>query len=76
VTSSSLSARWSRRGALVRRLLKERLVHVVASDSHSASWRPPDLRAAADLGRLGTWLTDAAPRAILAGTELPAAPRG
>lgn len=75
LTASSLAARWSRRGALARRALKEGLVHVVASDAHAATWRPPDLSAAAGLGGLGTWLTDAAPRAILAGTELPPPPR-
>ena len=75
LTASSLSARWSRRGALARRALKEGLVHVVASDAHSATWRPPDLTPAVALGRLGPWLTDAVPRAILAGTELPAPPR-
>lgn len=77
LTASSLAtARWSRRGALARRALKEGLVHVIASDAHSSTWRPPDLSPAAALGRLGTWLTDAVPRAILAGAELPAPPRG
>jgi protein-tyrosine phosphatase len=75
VTASSLEARWSRRGGLARRALKERLVHVVASDSHSATWRPPDLSAAAALGALGRWLTTDVPRALLDGAALPSAPR-
>jgi protein-tyrosine phosphatase len=75
LTASSLEARWSRRGALARRALKEGLVHVVASDTHSATWRPPDLGAAAALGALGAWLTADVPQAILAGAELPSRPR-
>jgi protein-tyrosine phosphatase len=71
LTAESLDARWSRRGRLARQALKEGLAHVVASDAHSATWRPPDLSAARALGDLGRWLTVDAPRAILAGRELP-----
>ena len=74
VTASSLAQRWSRRGRFARRLLRDGLVHVIASDSHSADWRPPDLTVARSLGRLGRWLTDSVPAAILAGAELPAPP--
>ena len=76
VTASSLaSGRLSRRGRLARRLMKEGLVHVVASDSHSADWRPPDLSPVRSLGTLGAWLTQAVPAAILAGSPLPPRPR-
>ncbi len=56
--------------------------HVVASDAHSAQWRPPDLRpglgaalrrwpeAAAELH----WMVTDVPRAILDGAPLPARP--
>lgn len=75
LTASSLEARWSRRGGLARRALKERLVHVIASDAHSATWRPPDLSVAAGLGALGRWLTADVPRALLDGAALPPPPR-
>lgn len=63
-------------------LLREELVHDVASDTHDARRRPPDLRAglAAAAGKLpgldgqAEWLTDTAPAAILAGEPLPARP--
>jgi protein-tyrosine phosphatase len=75
ITAESLGARWARRGQWSRKALKAGLVHVVASDSHSAAWRPPDLGPARDLGALGEWLTRSAPAALLAGDELPPRPR-
>ncbi|TMK39538.1 MAG: hypothetical protein E6G56_10580 [Actinobacteria bacterium] len=54
----------------------------LASDAHSADWRPPTLgehlheaarRHPGLAARLG-WMTEAAPAAILAGSELPQAP--
>ena len=75
LTASSLEARWSRRGAMARRALKEGLVHVVSSDAHSATWRPPDLSPVEPLGDLGRWLTVDAPQAILDGAELPSPQR-
>lgn len=74
VTAASLAERWSRRGRFARRLLRDGLVHVVASDSHSAEWRPPDLGPALALGAIGRWLTETVPAAILAGTDVPAPP--
>lgn len=57
------------------RLLDQGVVHVLASDAHSAGWRPPGLAdglvaAAQRLGRTPAeigWMVDAGPRAILAG---------
>ena len=66
--------------AASQELLERGLVHLVASDAHSAGWRPPCLsRAAAHLERLAgaeaaEVLTRAAPAAILAGREPPAPP--
>ena len=74
VTAASLAARWSRRGRFARRLLRDGLVHVVASDSHSSEWRPPDLAPARALGAMGRWLTQTVPAAILAGADVPAPP--
>jgi tyrosine-protein phosphatase YwqE len=58
---------------MVRKLLTDDLVHVIASDAHSATWRPPDLSPALSLGDLGTRLTRDVPAAILAGADLTAA---
>jgi protein-tyrosine phosphatase len=66
---------------LARRLLRDGLVHVLASDSHSAGpWRPPDLgrgRAAAALygEAQAHWLVEDVPRALLDGGPIPARPR-
>ncbi|MBB4661650.1 tyrosine-protein phosphatase [Conexibacter arvalis] len=70
-------------GGLVQRtargLLEAGLVHVVASDAHDDRVRAPGLASAleavgADPDQVRS-LTETAPAAILAGTELPAAPR-
>jgi protein-tyrosine phosphatase len=73
-------------GGTVRRfavaLLREGLVHVVASDAHDAVHRPPGLTAGLaeaehDLPGLSIqvrWLTEEAPAAILAGDPLPVRP--
>ena len=73
-------------GTRVRRfvlqLLREGLVHDVASDAHDPVRRPPALRlgfdrANSDLPGLAMqlgWFTDAAPAAILAGEPLPPRP--
>jgi protein-tyrosine phosphatase len=63
-------------------LLRDGLAHSVDSDAHDARSRPPGLRAglaaAADrlpaFERLGSWLSDAAPAAMLAGEPLPPRP--
>jgi protein-tyrosine phosphatase len=85
VTASSLSGRF---GGDVRRfaleLLRDGLVHVVASDAHDHSGRPPGLAQGLDaavreikgLEARREWLTEAMPAAILAGSELPPPPPG
>jgi protein-tyrosine phosphatase len=66
--------------AASQELLERGLVHLVASDAHSAGWRTPRLsEAAAHLERLAgaeaaELLTRGAPAAILAGREPPATP--
>lgn len=65
-------------------LVRDRLVHDVASDAHDLNRRPPDmgghLRAAAanlrSLRRQVGWLTGSAPAAILTGAVLPPRPGG
>ncbi|HEV3229441.1 MAG TPA: CpsB/CapC family capsule biosynthesis tyrosine phosphatase [Solirubrobacteraceae bacterium] len=84
VTSGSLRGgrrSGSRRLALIA--IETGWAHVLASDAHSSDWRPPTL--AADVRELEReepglaarlrWMTDDAPRAILAGGALPPAPR-
>lgn len=56
--------------------------HVLASDAHSATWRPPDLapglksarRALPHMGDEIAWMVNDAPRAILQGAPLPPRP--
>ncbi|HEY7960749.1 MAG TPA: CpsB/CapC family capsule biosynthesis tyrosine phosphatase [Solirubrobacteraceae bacterium] len=83
ITAGSLSGRFGqtpRRFALT--LLREGLVHDVASDTHDAVRRTPELLpglsdAAADLPGLREqvpWLTEDAPAAILSGAPLPRRP--
>jgi protein-tyrosine phosphatase len=83
LTASSFTGRFGRPvEALSGRLLVGGLVHNVASDAHGPESRPPALRSTLELaaahvpglGALVPWLTDAAPRAILAGDPLPAGP--
>ena len=65
-------------------LVRERLVHDIASDTHDVEQRPPamggHLRAAAanlrPLRLQAGWLTGPAPAAILAGVPLPPRPNG
>lgn len=83
ITSSSLRGAF---GAPVRRfaldLLAAGLVHNIASDSHGAHQRGPDLReglAAAEAAlpgvcALADWLTGDVPAAVLAGEDPPAPP--
>lgn len=83
ITAGALAGQFGRtvtRFAL--ELLREGLVHDVASDTHDTHRRPPDLRApltagAAQLPGLdgqARWLTQDAPAAILAGEPLPQRP--
>lgn len=78
VTSASLAGRFGRTiRAFCVEMLREGLVHDVASDAHDAESRTPDLGAglravASDVpGALDQvpWFTDEAPSAILAGEE-------
>jgi protein-tyrosine phosphatase len=63
-------------------LLRDGLVHSLASDAHAAGARPPGLQAGLDAAarhlpgvvRQTHWLTNDAPAAILAGTPLPSRP--
>lgn len=79
VTADSLRApRPSRSRRFAQRVLREGLVHAIASDGHSATWRPPDMRPGLEAARQALpearaeleWLVDAAPTAILAGEAL------
>lgn len=78
LTANSLRpGRRSAAGRLARQALTAGWVHAVASDSHRATWRPPGMDEARDAaGPLFSWLTGAAPAAILAGAELPPRPAG
>jgi protein-tyrosine phosphatase len=63
-------------------LLEAGLVHVLASDSHDSTHRPPDPRMAAgvlddrygDVEEQLAWMTEAVPAALVAGAPLPPRP--
>jgi protein-tyrosine phosphatase len=73
VTTGSLAGHFGdvpRRAAAA--MLRDGLVHVLASDAHSAVHRPPDLRRTGELDEAQhEWLTRAVPAAIVAGRPLP-----
>jgi protein-tyrosine phosphatase len=78
ITAGSLVGRF---GGEVRRfafqLIRDGLVHNVASDAHDHARRQPGMGAEleqAGLGPLADWLTRATPAAILSGRELPSRP--
>jgi protein-tyrosine phosphatase len=78
VTAGSLAGRF---GGAVRRfslgLVRDGLVHNVASDAHDRIQRPPTIAGEledAGLGALTPWLTQAVPEAILSGGEIPPRP--
>lgn len=78
LTAGSLDGKF---GAEVRRfsleLVRDRLVHNVASDAHDHSHRPPTIVGEierAGLGALAEWFTEAVPAAILAGGVIPPRP--
>ncbi|MGP0100348.1 MAG: tyrosine-protein phosphatase [Solirubrobacteraceae bacterium] len=80
ITAGSLVGRF---GAQVRRfalaLVRDGLVHNVASDAHDHRDRPPGIAAElaqAGLQPLAAWLTCGVPAAILAGGEIPPPPPG
>jgi len=83
VTAGSLAGGFgetARRAAL--RMLEAGHVHVIASDAHDPSHRPPDPRLAegalthayGDVEEQLAWMTDAAPAALIAGEPLPERP--
>jgi protein-tyrosine phosphatase len=78
ITAGSLVGRFGdhvRRFAL--RLVRDGLVHNVASDAHDHIHRPPGTARELErsgLGPLADWLTSAVPAAILNGEELPPRP--
>jgi protein-tyrosine phosphatase len=83
VTAGSLAGAFG--GTVLRAaygMLEAGAVHVIASDAHDVSKRPPDLRIAAEAltERYGdvedqlAWMTDAAPSAIADGRPLPERP--
>ena len=81
LTSITAGAVVGRFGGGVRRfaleLLRDGLVHNVASDAHDHSHRPPQIALEleqAGLGPLAGWLTEAVPAAMLRGEEIPARP--
>jgi protein-tyrosine phosphatase len=72
VTTGSLTGDFGevpRRAAAT--MLRQGLVHVLASDAHDAVFRPPDLRAAGLDDAQHEWLTRAVPAAIVSGGPLP-----
>ncbi|MFI5009614.1 MAG: tyrosine-protein phosphatase [Solirubrobacterales bacterium] len=60
-----------------KQLVRDELVHNVASDTHDLQRRPPGMRAelqAAGLQELANWLTYEVPAAVLDGKEIPPRP--
>jgi protein-tyrosine phosphatase len=83
VTASSLArpARKSRTAAIARRLVREGLAHVIASDAHgpAAPGRATVAEGVAAAAELvgearARWMAEEAPAAVLAGEPLPPAP--
>lgn len=83
VTAASLAGRFGRRVRDVAvQMLADELVHVLASDTHDAETRTPDLReglehaerALPGAAALSDWLTVDVPTAILQGGPVPARP--
>ena len=83
ITAASFTAgRRSKRRAFAVKAVDEGWAHVIASDTHSAEWRPPDLRPGIEAAqralpacaRLINWMVNAAPLAIVQGVELPPKP--
>jgi protein-tyrosine phosphatase len=78
VTAGSLDGRFGRSArAFALGLIRDGIVHNVASDAHDETRRPPSI--ALELGRSGlgglvNWLTEGVPAAILGGDDLPPRP--
>ncbi len=78
VTAGSLVDRFGGQvQRFTRELIRDELVHNVATDAHSHTRRPPSIRPELEqsgLSPLADWLTQAVPAAILAGSEIPPRP--
>jgi protein-tyrosine phosphatase len=78
VTAGSLVGRFGGQvQRFTRELVRDELVHNVASDAHSHTGRPPSIRPELEqsgLSPLADWLTQAVPAAVLAGDEIPPRP--
>jgi protein-tyrosine phosphatase len=80
VTAGALVGRFGRTvQQFSERLMRERLVHAVASDAHDMFNRSPGIAWAIDgagLGSWGDWLSTEVPAAVIAGAPIPPAPSG
>jgi protein-tyrosine phosphatase len=78
ITAGSLVGRFGGQvQRFTRELVRDELVHNVASDAHSHTDRPPSIQAELEqsgLIPLADWLTQAVPAAILVGDEIPPRP--
>ena len=78
VTATSLTGGFGREVQRVARaFVRDGLAHVISSDAHDATKRPPGMREhieRAGFATLADWLTDAMPAAIVAGDPLPPRP--
>jgi len=81
VTSAALlaDAHRAKHAQLARNLVRDGLAHLIASDAHSATWRPPGLSAAVAIAReiaprRAGWMVTVAPAAVIAGRALPPLP--
>lgn len=78
VTAGSLSGGFGRTVRdFAHRLVRDGLVHVIASDAHSVDRRPPSILDALDeegYAAQAGWFTDAVPSAILDGSPIPPMP--
>jgi protein-tyrosine phosphatase len=80
--ASFVGSRRSKQRALAVRAVSEGWAHVIASDAHSAEWRPPDLRPGIEAATRAVpeaageidWMVNSAPLAIVQGVELPPRP--
>jgi protein-tyrosine phosphatase len=79
LTAASLDGRLGRRTAAAARLLLDAgLAHVIASDAHAPSIRAVGMTAAREAvgdERLGRWLTEDVPAALVAGRSPPPRPQ-
>ena len=82
LTAGSLAGRRSAARPLALHALDEGWASVLASDAHSAEWRPPDLNPGIEAARRALpqaaaeieWMVNEAPLAIVQGEDLPPRP--